>query len=54
MAELVEVVGMVGLVGGCIVEQFDCYDGTSSKDRLASDVGVRGVNLYARKPGPAR
>jgi arsenite methyltransferase len=49
-AELVEVVDLVGLVDGRITERFDCYAGTSSMERLASDVDVHGVNLFARKP----
>ena len=50
-AELIEVVAAVGLLGGEIMERFDCYAGTSALDRLAADVGVHGVNLMAHKPG---
>jgi len=47
---MIEVVGLVGLVEAKICERFDSYVGTSSMDRLAKDVDVHGVNLFARKP----
>jgi hypothetical protein len=50
-AELIDVAAKVGLLEVRITARFDCYAGTSAIDRLASDVGVHGVNLSARKPG---
>jgi hypothetical protein len=32
-------------------ERFDCYQGTSAKDKLSKDLHVQGVNFFARKPG---
>jgi hypothetical protein len=32
-------------------ERFDCYEGTSAKDKLSKDLYVQGVNVFARKPG---
>jgi len=49
-AELVEVVGHVGLVEGRITHRYDCYEGTSSKAKLPADFDVHGANLFARKP----
>jgi len=40
----------IGLVDGAIVERFDCYDGTSAKAKLSTDLYVQGVNFFARKP----
>ncbi|MCP5071478.1 MAG: hypothetical protein GY946_33375 [bacterium] len=51
MAEIVEVVGMVGRVEGKIIERFECYEGTSTMNKLAKDLDVHGVNLFARRPG---
>ena len=48
---MLAVVAEVGLIDAKITERFDCYAGTSAMDKLASDVGVHGVNLSARKPG---
>jgi len=50
-AELIEVTTRVGLVDARITEQFDCYAGTSAKEKLSRDLEVHGVNLFARKPG---
>jgi hypothetical protein len=50
-AELIDVAAKVGLLEVRITARFDCYAGTSAIDRLASDVGVHGVNLSAHKPG---
>jgi hypothetical protein len=41
---------MVGLVDAAIVEHFRCYDGTSAKEKLSTDLDVHGVNLLALKP----
>jgi hypothetical protein len=32
-------------------ERFDCYEGTSAKNKLSKDLHVQGVNFFARKPG---
>jgi hypothetical protein len=37
-------------VDGAIVERFDCYEGTSAKTKLSTDLYVQGVNFFARKP----
>ena len=39
----------VGLVDVRITERFDCFKGTSKED-VATEFGVRGVNLFARRP----
>ena len=44
---------LVGLVDGRLCERFESFAGTSSMNRLARDVDVHGVNLFARKPGPS-
>jgi hypothetical protein len=36
------------------VERFDCYEGTSAKDKLSKDTHVQGVNFFARIPGPEK
>ena len=49
MASLFE----VGFEDVELVQYFDCFRGTS-KESVASKFGVRGVNVYARKPDEAR
>jgi hypothetical protein len=49
-AEFIEVATLVGLVDVRITERFDCYAGTSAKEKLSKDLEVHGVNVYARKP----
>lgn len=39
-----------GLVGGQIVERFNCFMGTSAERKVAKDLFVHAVNFYARKP----
>ncbi len=39
----------VGLVDVRITERFDCFRGTSKED-VALEFGVRGINLFARRP----
>jgi arsenite methyltransferase len=50
-AELLQVVEQVGLIDGRLAQRFDCYAGTSAKDKLPGDFDLHGVNLFARKPG---
>ena len=45
-----QVTAKIGFVDGAIVERFDCYEGTSAKAKLSSDLYVQGVNFFARKP----
>jgi hypothetical protein len=40
----------IGFVDGAIVERFDCYDGTSAKAKLSTNLYVQGANFFARKP----
>ena len=49
MAELVESLREVGFEAVELVRHFDCFRGTS-KEKVARQFGVRGVNVYARKP----
>jgi hypothetical protein len=39
----------VGFVDVRVVARFDCFRGTS-KERTARKYGVRGANVFARKP----
>ena len=45
-----QITAQLGFVDGAIVERFDCYDGTSAKAKLSTDLYVQGVNFFARKP----
>lgn len=47
MSELFQEVGLANVQ---ITERFDCFRGTS-KEEVAREFTVRGVNLFARKPG---
>jgi arsenite methyltransferase len=49
-AELYRLSAQIGFAEGKIVERFDCYEGTSARDRLSKDLYVQGVNFFARKP----
>ncbi len=40
----------VGLAEVRITDRFDCFRGTSKED-VAREFTVRGVNLFARRPG---
>jgi hypothetical protein len=46
----VELLGKVGLEGARVVRRLDTFRGTT-KERVAARYGVRGANVYARKPG---
>jgi arsenite methyltransferase len=48
--ELYQLSAQIGFAEGKIVERFDCYEGTSARDRLSKDLYVQGVNFFARKP----
>ena len=39
--------GAIGFVDAKIVERFDCYEGTSTKAKLAEDLYVQGV-IFSR------
>ncbi len=41
----------VGLEDIQIAARFDCFRGTSKED-VAAEFGVRGVNVFARRAGP--
>ena len=45
-----QITAQLGFVDCAIVERFDCYDGTSAKAKLSTDLYVQGVNFFARKP----
>jgi hypothetical protein len=45
-------VARVGFAEVSIQKRFDAFRGTS-KENVAKKFGVRGVNLFARKPGRA-
>jgi hypothetical protein len=47
MTQLLEEVGLTDVR---ITDRFDCFRGTSKED-VAVEFTVRGVNLFARKPG---
>ena len=49
MAELLNLLAAIGFEEVAIREQFDCFRGTT-KERTARKYGVKGVNVYARKP----
>ena len=51
-AELIQAFRDLGLTNVSIVRRFDCFKGTS-KEVMSRKFGVRGVNLYARKPSHA-
>lgn len=54
MAELVQVLGDVGMVDVEETQRFDPFRATS-KERVARKFGVMGINVFARKPrGGAR
>lgn len=42
----------VGLTDVRITQRFDCFRGTSKED-VAQEFTVRGVNLFARRPDTA-
>ena len=44
---MIELFQAVGLTGVRITERFDCFRGTSKED-VAREFTVRGVNLFAR------
>lgn len=46
--ELVDLATSVGLTDARIVESFPCFQGTSVARKMA-DLGIRGVNLFARR-----
>lgn len=48
--DLYGIAAAVGLVGGRIVERFDCFRNTSAEGKVSKDLQVQGVNFYARKP----
>lgn len=47
--ELAELAAAAGLVGGRIVQRFNCFMGTSAEDKVARDLFVHGVNFFARR-----
>lgn len=49
-SEMVTLAEQTGLIGGRIVERFDCFRHTSAQDKVAKDLFVHGVNFYAEKP----
>ena len=48
-AELIEMVTRVGFEQARVTDRFDCIRGTS-REAIARFLGVKGVNLAARKP----
>jgi len=46
----VALLAQVGLVEGRKVSWFDTYAGTSSKQRISSDLDLGGATFFARKP----
>ncbi|BAU50185.1 methyltransferase type 11 [Sulfurifustis variabilis] len=48
--ELYGIVAAAGLVGGRIVERFDCFRNTSAEVKVSRDLRVQGVNFHAHKP----
>lgn len=48
MAELVSGLESAGLQEVRVVARFDCFEGTS-KEAITRKLGVRGVNVFARK-----
>jgi arsenite methyltransferase len=49
--ELSSLAESVGLVGGHVVERFDCFRDTSAAEKVSKDLRVQGVSFVARKPG---
>jgi len=47
--ELYELVAAAGFTAGRVVERFDCFAGTSTEGRVATDLRVHSVNLFAEK-----
>ena len=47
-AELLELLGRVGLTAARVTRYFDCFEGTS-KEAVARKYSVRGANVYAIK-----
>ena len=47
---MVELAQQAGLTAGRIVEHFDCFEGTSAKERVAESRRPQSANFYARKP----
>jgi ubiquinone/menaquinone biosynthesis C-methylase UbiE len=48
-AELHDLIAAAGLTGGVVVERFDCFAGTSTEDKVAKDLRVHSVNVFAQK-----
>jgi ubiquinone/menaquinone biosynthesis C-methylase UbiE len=49
-SELYELANITGLIGGRIVQRFNCFMNTSAEQHVAKDLFVHGVNFYAHKP----
>ena len=50
--ELEALAAGAGLVGGRVLERFNCFAGTSAGDKLAADLYVHSVNFVAEKVSP--
>jgi len=48
--QLHELLAAAGLGDVRVVERFDCFAGTSTEGRVAKDLRVHSVNVYAEKP----
>lgn len=52
-AELVTILTRAGLESAQVVQHFDCFSATS-KEKVALEFGVHGVNVFARKPATTK
>jgi len=50
VVELDELTTGAGLIGGRVVERFDCFGASSAGEKVSADLRVHGVNYYAAKP----
>jgi arsenite methyltransferase len=49
--EIPSLAAEAGLLGGRVVQRFDCFRDTSAEAKVARDLFIQGVNFFARKEG---
>jgi len=48
--EFYDLTRLAGLVGGRVVQRFNCFMGTTAEKKVSKQLFVHGINFYARKP----